>query len=132
MTHKATDPFAATPQPVHLSGVPDATLSSFVRFMDGQTPLNVPVITVAWMDERQICKTVHEYLAGERQGTPDDWQGCPLFKQGYCSMNGEEKKSPCLFEEPDDSDGWQKARQWEHTIIGRRILKRKGGQTDDE
>lgn len=119
-----TDPFAATPQPVHLPGVPDATLSSFVRFMDGQDPLNVPVITVAWMDERQGCKTVHEYLAGERQGTPDDWIVCSSLKHGYCSMNGKAKASPCLFEEPDDSEGWQKARQWEYktTEDGRRVL----------
>lgn len=127
-----TDPFAVTPPPVRLAGVPDATLSSFVRFMDGQDPLNVPVITVPWMDERQTCKIVHEYLAGDRQGTPDDWIECSLLKHGYCSMNGKQMRSPCLFEEHDDSEGWQKARQWEYTTAadGRRILKLKEKQAD--
>lgn len=127
-----TDPFAVTPPPVHLAGVPDATLSNLVRFMDAGGPMDVPVITVPWLDERQLCKVVHEFLAGERQGTPDDWQGCSLYKHGYCSMNGKEKRSPCLFEEPDASEGWAKARRWKYktTEDGRRILTLKGRQTD--
>lgn len=124
-----TDPFASTPIPVHLDGVPDATLASMVRFMDAGEPLDVQVITVPWMDERQGCKIVHEFLAGERQGTPDDWQGCSSFKAGYCSMNGKRIASPCLFQEDDDSKGWQKARRWEYktTEDGRRILTLKKG-----
>lgn len=126
-----TDPFAAQPQPVHLDGVPDETLSSFVRFMDAGSPMDAPVITTNWMDERQGCRIVHEYLAGERQGTPDDWQGCSSFKAGYCSMNGKNKASPCLFQEDDDSPGWQKARRWKYktTEDGRRILTLKDGKS---
>ena len=104
--------------------MPDATISGFVKFMDGGDLVDIPVHTVKWMDERQHCKIVHEFLAGERQGTPNDWQGCSSLKNGYCSMNGKAIASPCLFQELDDSIGWQKAMQWAYQPMddGRCIL----------
>ena len=129
-----TDPFTATPQPVHLPGVPDASITSYVKFMDGGDLVDIPVISINWMDERQGCRTVHEFLAGERQGTPDDWQGCPSLKHGYCSMNGKAKASPCLFQEPDDSIGWKKAMQWAYKLTedGRRILALKASSAPQD
>jgi len=83
---------------------------------DGEAT-TVPIVQVQWADERQWCSRVHEYLASGQ--IPDG--PCPMHKDGICQLTGDK---PCLLDEPEDSEGWAKARRWlrYRTPDGKRVL----------
>ena len=77
----------------------------------------VPVLQVRWYDERAGCKLAHKYLAGELQGTPEEYAGCwayfPQPAGGGCLMNGRagnRARSACLFHEPENGPAWDRLR----------------------
>ena len=65
----------------------------------------VPVITPIWADERLWCKYARR----------DDVNGasqCPMLcsqpnRRPYCRLNGSERRSPCVFDEPNDAPIWR-------------------------
>ena len=100
---------------VHLPGVPDETVIGLIwpgELAELGILEAVPILEVRWFDERQTCLAVLEYLLGERQGTPADYEPCYFFRAGQCRRNGRESANLCLFCEPESSRGWQSARQW--------------------
>ena len=98
---------------VHLPGVPDPEVIGIIpagELIELGILEAVPILEVKWADERQWCGLVHQYLAGEIDGRPSDWQACSSLRGGMCGGNG--WKDPCLFREPESSKGWQRANQW--------------------
>lgn len=77
---------------------------------DPQMTLTTPVIpiyrVVKWADERQWCKYA---LEDDREGTAT----CPMLAQdesgfSWCLANGKEANDPCFFDEPEDSEIYQR------------------------
>ena len=88
-----------------------------VGLVKGEELVAIPILKVNWADERQWCSRVHEYLATGR--VPDG--GCPMHDGGICRLTADR---PCLLDEPEDSEGWAKARRWlrYRTPSGERVL----------
>lgn len=86
----------------------------------------VPMVQVAWFDERQTCKLVHDYLEGKIEGRFDEYCGCKNYAAGVCAGTGGAGML-CLFHEPDRSPAWGRARQWERvqTASGTVALQRR-------
>ena len=72
----------------------------------------VPIVKVAWFDDRQTCSLVHDYLAGDIEGRFEEYRGCRSYAAGVCAGTGGAGML-CLFHEPDQSLAWGRARQWE-------------------
>ena len=99
---------------VPLPGVPDTAVIGVIpagQLAELGIAVDVPILQVRWFDERQCCTTVHAYLSGDIDGTPAEYTGCSSYRDGQCGGVGWER--PCLFHEPETSDGWRKARSWE-------------------
>jgi len=77
----------------------------------------VPVVDLggSWSDERETCRRVHAYLAGDIDGRPTDYTDCTSYKAGRCAGNG--WRTPCLFHEDETSPGWQRARGWVRVLL---------------
>jgi hypothetical protein len=72
----------------------------------------VPIVKVAWFDDRQTCKLVHDYLEGAIEGTFEEYRTCRNYAAGVCAGTGGAGML-CLFHEPEQSLAWGRARQWE-------------------
>lgn len=90
-----------------LQGVPDVAQ---VGVLDLPELGQVPIVDMPRFDERQCCGRVLAYLAGELQGVPDDYTGCPGYSKGKCKMQG--GGAGCAFHEPDSAPVWRKAAGW--------------------
>lgn len=87
-------------QPV--SAIPPAVLLNMIN--TGQ----IPVLEIKWGDERPWCKYAHD---GDAAGAARC--NCLVSEPGsrpWCGLNGRDRKSPCLFDEPDDHPVWQEIR----------------------
>lgn len=84
-----------------------------IEGLDIQEP--IPILKMSWADERQWCGTVHLYLAGEIEGSPEEYQGCSSYRAGNCAMNG--WRDSCLFLEDETSKGWQRAKGWQRVTL---------------
>lgn len=82
-----------------------------------------------WADERQWCGCVHDFLNDEANphflDVLADRSACPMWScdddtpGGFCRLNGYRDpatRTPCLLDEPLDSDGWHKARRWKRVL----------------
>ncbi len=94
----------------------------------------VPIVKVAWFDDRQTCRIVHDYLAGEIEGRCEEYWGCRNYAAGVCAGTGGAGML-CLFHEPDTSLAWGLARRWQRVqtqdgtaALQRRRKKRKPTQ----
>ncbi len=74
----------------------------------------VPIVKVAWFDDRQTCRLVHDYLEGAIEGAFEEYRGCRSYAAGVCAGTGG-AGLPCLFHEPDTAQGWSLARRWRRT-----------------
>jgi hypothetical protein len=72
----------------------------------------VPIVSVPWFDDRQICRLVIDYLEGKIEGRFEEYQRCRSYAAGVCAGTGGAGML-CLFHEPDQSTAWGRARQWE-------------------
>lgn len=69
------------------------------------TQLRVIVLqTPLWGDNRVWCKLA-------RSNDIRAAVACPNFKGDYCSLNGAEVQSPCVFNEPPDALVWTDIRE---------------------
>lgn len=93
-------------QAIHIHGVPDVAQVG-VLDLDG---ISVPVVEMAMLDERTGCASVLRYQAGELQGVPGDYTGCPAYSGRLCRMQG--GGALCAFHEPDSAPIWRKAQRW--------------------
>ena len=86
----------------------------------------VPVIQVRWSDERETCRTVQDFLAGEIEGTFEEYSRCTGYVAGQCSGTGG-ASLPCLFHEPSTSRSWKRAQEWERIKLedGTTALRRR-------
>ena len=105
-------------------GVVGVIGDSEIALVTPQGEVTIPILEVTWADERQWCGPVHDYLANG--GIPDG--NCPMRRDGLCRLTGDR---PCLFDEPESSEGWRKARRWaryttpagEHVLISRQDIE---------
>ena len=67
----------------------------------------VPILGVNWADDRETCRLAHDYLNGGIDGTSGEYRRCGSFRDDMCGGTG--WKRPCLFCEPETSDGWKRA-----------------------
>lgn len=70
---------------------------------------SVKILTPIWTDERKWCKYA-------RNDDIDGGNRCPMLcnqpnQRPYCRLNGNERKSPCAFDEPDEAMIWQEINQ---------------------
>jgi hypothetical protein len=72
----------------------------------------VPIVKVAWFDDRQTCKIVHDYLEGKIEGRFEEYHSCRSYAAGICAGTGG-AGMPCLFHESDTSLAWGLARRWQ-------------------
>jgi len=72
----------------------------------------LPIVKVAWFDDRQTCKLVHDYLEGKIEGRFEEYQRCKSYAAGVCVGTGGAGML-CLFHEPDRSLAWGLARRWQ-------------------
>lgn len=87
-----------------LPGVPDETIVDVIppgALAEIGILEAVPVLQMNWYDERAGCPIAHRYLAGQNEGTTDDYAGCwaywPAPAGGGCLMNGRHKgRAACL------------------------------------
>jgi hypothetical protein len=63
-----------------------------------------------WADERPLCRHVQDFL---HKGTEPPGAKCTAYKDGMCRAANLGGSLPCLFHEEPDSEGWQRARQYE-------------------
>ncbi|MEO0249546.1 MAG: hypothetical protein ABIN58_08425 [candidate division WOR-3 bacterium] len=88
--------------------------SEIALVLDGEE-VTMPILEVTWADERQWCSLVHDYLDSGVAANGN----CPMRQGSLCRLTADK---PCLFDEPESSEGWEKARQWvrsEHGLIWR-------------
>lgn len=100
---------------VHLPGVPDTEIIDVLTFSEGNPlglPPTIPVVKVNWMDERQTCQLVLRYLAGEIEGSQDQYMGCQSYMEFGCARCGQADPQRCVFEEPEYAEIWHKAMAW--------------------
>lgn len=97
--------------------IPPAVLLNMVN--SGQIPVigsisagdqMVHVWDLHLMDERAYCTRAIE---GDTAGGA----GCPCLisepdTRPYCSLNGRERRDPCVFDEPDDAPVWAEIREY--------------------
>ena len=48
----------------------------------------VPVVRVRWLDERQTCRLVHDYLEGRTEGVDGEYSCCDAYVEGVCRATG--------------------------------------------
>lgn len=86
----------------------------------GGEEITIPILEMPWGDERQWCGLVHEYLATET--FPDG--NCSMRDGNLCRLTADK---PCLFDEPETSQGWQKPHRSARYITpeGERVLTRR-------
>lgn len=100
---------------VHLPGVPDTEIVDVLTLPDNNPlglPPTIPVVNVKMMDERQTCDLVLRYLAGEIDGDPAEYRECASYEVFGCARCGQADPLPCVFEEPEYADIWQRAMRW--------------------
>jgi hypothetical protein len=86
----------------------------------------VPIVNVTWLDDRQTCKIVHDYLEGKIEGRFEEYRGCRNYAAGVCAGTGGAGML-CLFHESDTSLAWVLARRWQRvqTPDGAEALQRR-------
>jgi hypothetical protein len=86
----------------------------------------VPIVKVTWFDDRQTCSLVHDYLAGDIEGTFEEYHSCRNYAAGVCAGTGGAGML-CLFHEADNSLAWGLARRWQRvqTQDGKVALQRR-------
>ena len=101
-------------------GVVGVIGDSEIALVTPQGEVTIPILEVTWADERQWCGIVHDYLSDG--AVPDG--DCPMHRDGLCRLTA---NMPCLFDEPETSPGWQKAREWKRctTPKGEYVLVRR-------
>ncbi len=89
---------------------------------DGQQTRLVPLITVIWMDERQTCLRVLQFV---HNGQLPDLPGCPQYHAGMCARgNGRTCPAPCLFHEPAVHPTWTRATGWQYDPVSASVIAR--------
>ena len=73
----------------------------------GMTLIIIPAVKVKWFDERQTCPAV---LAFMHDGDAPDLAACQFYRAGEC---GRMADHCCAFAEPEDSEIWRKAADWQ-------------------
>jgi len=111
-----------------LRGVPDAEVIGVLpagELANLGILASVPIIEPKWADERQWCGLVQAYLHGETEAEPSEWRACRSYRDGKCGGVGH--RAACLFEEPESSAGWHKAKSWRYVLchLGTRALTRR-------
>lgn len=83
------------------SAIPDAVLENQVR-------ISIPVVDVNWSDDRICCGFARR---GDIAGMAD----CPMLgsdSEGtWCRVNGAARRSPCVADEPENSEVWERIRE---------------------
>jgi len=89
---------------------------------NGQNARTVPTLTVIWMDERQTCLRVLQFV---HHGQAPDLAGCPQYHAGMCARgNGRTCPAPCLFHEPAVHPTWTRAAGWQYDPVSGAVVAR--------
>ena len=87
-----------------------------------------------WADERQWCKHAH---TKERPATCTMFATDAATPTGFCRLNGYSdpaKRTPCVFDEPQEAAIWQKVARWHRgsTVNGMEFLTLNPEQINNE
>jgi len=113
--------------PAEQFGLLGVTLDVVPNSSNGQHARAIPTITVIWMDERQTCLRVLQFI---HHGQAPDLAGCPQYHNGNCARgNGRQVSgaagntpAPCLFHESREHPTWARAATWQYDPVSGSVI----------